>query len=148
MDKIKAVYLPHDMAYPMRYVIAPEIIETTGGETSLPTIMCIESRIKQQDILRDYLSKRGFRVLVLSDLERGLNRLRNNPPNGVIFMGEFARGVAGGIDVGVTCARIGLGVRVCRFAADHPEFCGMGCHVAGLVDCSASSVRLARDLRM
>ena len=26
MDKIKAVYLPHDMAYPMRYVIAPEII--------------------------------------------------------------------------------------------------------------------------
>ena len=28
MDKIKAVYLPHDMAYPMRYVIAPEIIGT------------------------------------------------------------------------------------------------------------------------
>jgi len=28
MDKIKAAYLPHDMAYPMRYVIAPEIIGT------------------------------------------------------------------------------------------------------------------------
>lgn len=59
-----------------------------AGDKSLPTLMCIESRVKQQDILRDYLSKRGFRVLVLSDVERGLNRLRNNPPNGVIFMGE------------------------------------------------------------
>jgi quinone-modifying oxidoreductase subunit QmoA len=28
MDKIKAAYLPHDMAFPMRYVIAPEIIGT------------------------------------------------------------------------------------------------------------------------
>jgi len=28
MDKIKAAYLPHNMAYPMRYVIAPEIIGT------------------------------------------------------------------------------------------------------------------------
>ena len=28
MDKIKGAYLPHDMAYPMRYVIAPEIIGT------------------------------------------------------------------------------------------------------------------------
>ena len=62
--------------------------EIAAEETSLPTIMCIESRTKQQNILRDYLSKRGFRVLVLSDVERGLNRLRTNPPNGVIFMGE------------------------------------------------------------
>jgi quinone-modifying oxidoreductase subunit QmoA len=28
MDKIKAAYLPHEMAFPMRYVIAPEIIGT------------------------------------------------------------------------------------------------------------------------
>ncbi|MBT4864551.1 MAG: protein kinase, partial [Planctomycetaceae bacterium] len=62
--------------------------EVATAETSLPTIMCIESRTKQQNILRDYLSKRGFRVLMLSDVERGLNRLRTNPPNGVVFMGE------------------------------------------------------------
>jgi serine/threonine protein kinase len=62
--------------------------ESVASEPSLPTLMCIESRTKQQSILRDYLSKRGFRVLMLSDVERGLNRLRTNPPNGVIFMGE------------------------------------------------------------
>lgn len=28
MDKIKAAYLPHEMAFPMRYVLAPEIIGT------------------------------------------------------------------------------------------------------------------------
>jgi serine/threonine protein kinase len=66
-------------------------ISTAKGplkEKALPTIMCIESRAKQQNILRDYLSKRGFRVLVLSDVERGLQRLRTNPPDGVILMGE------------------------------------------------------------
>ena len=57
-------------------------------EKPLPTIMCIESRAKQQDILREYLSKRGFRVLVLSDVQRGLQRLRTNPPDGMILMGE------------------------------------------------------------
>ena len=59
-----------------------------AGQRSLPTIMCIERRAKQQDLLRDYLSKHGFRVLVLSDLQRGLNRLEANPPECVVLMGE------------------------------------------------------------
>ena len=54
----------------------------------LPTIMCIESRMRQQDLLRDYLSKRGFRVLVLSDIQRGLSRLEKNPPDCIVMMGE------------------------------------------------------------
>ncbi len=53
----------------------------------LPTVMCIERRGKQQDILREYLSKRGFRVLVLSDVQRGLDRLKSSPPDCVILMG-------------------------------------------------------------
>jgi quinone-modifying oxidoreductase subunit QmoA len=32
MSKIKAAYLPHPMAYPMRYVLAPEIIGTPEAE--------------------------------------------------------------------------------------------------------------------
>jgi quinone-modifying oxidoreductase subunit QmoA len=32
MDKIKAAYLPHEMAFPMRYVLAPEIIGTDDAE--------------------------------------------------------------------------------------------------------------------
>lgn len=62
--------------------------ESPAAEKTLPTVMCIESRGKQQDILRDYLSKRGFRVLVLSDVARGLDRLRQSPPDCVILMGE------------------------------------------------------------
>ena len=44
--------------------------------------------MRQQDLLRDYLSKRGFRVLVLSDMQRGLSRLEKNPPDCVVMMGE------------------------------------------------------------
>ncbi len=33
MDKVPAAYLPHPMAYPMRYVIAPEIIGTPEAAT-------------------------------------------------------------------------------------------------------------------
>ncbi len=32
MDNIKAAYLPHEMAFPMRYVLAPEIVETGDGK--------------------------------------------------------------------------------------------------------------------
>ncbi len=32
MDRIKAAYLPHEMAFPMRYVLAPEIIKTEDGK--------------------------------------------------------------------------------------------------------------------
>jgi serine/threonine protein kinase len=55
---------------------------------NLCTVMCIEDRHKQQDILREYLSKHGFRVLVLSDMQRGLNRLKSNPPDCMVIMGE------------------------------------------------------------
>ena len=33
LSAVKAAYLPHDFAYPMRYVIAPEIIGTPEAET-------------------------------------------------------------------------------------------------------------------
>ncbi|HUU41562.1 MAG TPA: FAD-dependent oxidoreductase, partial [Desulfatiglandales bacterium] len=32
MDSVKAAYLPHEMAFPMRYVLAPEIIGTDDGK--------------------------------------------------------------------------------------------------------------------
>ncbi len=32
MDKVKAAYLPHDFAFPMRYVISPEIVGTDEGK--------------------------------------------------------------------------------------------------------------------
>jgi len=56
-------------------------------ERHLPTVMCIENRPKQQNQLREYLSKRGFRVLVLNDIDRGLSRLNSNPPDCIVLMG-------------------------------------------------------------
>jgi len=55
---------------------------------SLPTVLCVEHRTKQQNILREYLSKRGFRPLMVGDVERALGRLQSNPPDCVVFFGE------------------------------------------------------------
>lgn len=54
----------------------------------LGTIMCIEERHRQQDMLREYFSKHGYRVLVLSDLQRGLSRLQSSPPDCMVIMAE------------------------------------------------------------
>tara|TARA_R110002111_G_scaffold247140_2_gene310050 strand:+ start:51613 stop:53106 length:1494 start_codon:yes stop_codon:yes gene_type:complete len=51
-----------------------------------PTILCVEKRSKNQDVLRDYLTKHGYRVLILSDAERALNRIKENAPDCVVFM--------------------------------------------------------------
>lgn len=32
LDQLKAAYLPHEMAFPMRYVVAPQVIGTPEGE--------------------------------------------------------------------------------------------------------------------
>jgi serine/threonine protein kinase len=58
-----------------------------SDQASMPTVLCIEVRPKQQNVLRNYLSKRGFRVLMLADPERGLDRLKTNPPECIILMG-------------------------------------------------------------
>ncbi len=53
-----------------------------------PVIICVESRAKQQDALREYFTKHGYRVLVLTDPIRALNRVDSDNPAGVIFIGE------------------------------------------------------------
>ena len=52
------------------------------------TVMCIEGRTKHQDVLRTYLTKHGFRVLMLSDVQRGLSRLATSPPDCLILFGD------------------------------------------------------------
>jgi serine/threonine protein kinase len=59
-----------------------------GDAGPVHTIMCIEPRHKQQDFLREYFSKHGFRVLVLSDVQRGLARLKVTPPDCMVIMGD------------------------------------------------------------
>lgn len=53
-----------------------------------PVVICVETRSKQQDALREYFTKHGYRVLVLTDPIRALNRVDSDQPVGVIFIGE------------------------------------------------------------
>lgn len=61
---------------------------SAAANNALHTVMCIEDRHKQQDVLREYFSKHGYRVLVLSDLQRGLTRLKSSPPDCMVIMGD------------------------------------------------------------
>jgi quinone-modifying oxidoreductase subunit QmoA len=52
MDKMKAAYLPHPMAFPMRYVIAPEIIGTEEAKKCLEACKynAIDLEMKEETI--------------------------------------------------------------------------------------------------
>lgn len=59
--------------------------ERAGSSSDAKTILCVEPREKRQDILRDYFSKHGFRLLIVTDPDRALARVKNNPPDGLIL---------------------------------------------------------------
>ncbi|HLQ46991.1 MAG TPA: serine/threonine-protein kinase [Planctomycetaceae bacterium] len=60
-----------------------------GSVSSGPkTVLCVETRLKHQDLLRDYLAKLGYRVLMFGDLQRGLTRMRNNPTDCLLLMAD------------------------------------------------------------
>ena len=54
-----------------------------------PVVLCVEVRMKHQDVLRSYLTKHGYRVLMFSDISRAVTRvLSGNPPAAIIIMGD------------------------------------------------------------
>lgn len=61
---------------------------------TISTVLCVEHRIQQQDKLRDYLSKHGYRVLMLSSWDRALARIKSNPPDCVLVLGDSLSGDA------------------------------------------------------
>lgn len=77
-----------------------ELGGTPRGDThnGPKTVLCIETRPKHQDLLRDYLTKLGFRVLMMTDLQRGLTRLRSNPTDALLLMADsLSEGVSSGL---------------------------------------------------
>lgn len=90
-----AAELIHDLKGVLKYLGESNYeIKAVGNNSSeeksdstQTTILCVESRIQQQDQLRKHLGKRGYRVLVMGDLQRAVNRLQTNPPDCVLFMG-------------------------------------------------------------
>jgi serine/threonine protein kinase len=53
-----------------------------------PSVLCVENRPKHQDVLRDYFSRHGFKLILLSDLDRAIQRIRAQPPDCVLLMGD------------------------------------------------------------
>jgi quinone-modifying oxidoreductase subunit QmoA len=58
LDKVKAAYLPHEMAFPMRYVIAPEIIgtEEAGRVAAACPYGAVELQMAAQTVQLDVAS--------------------------------------------------------------------------------------------
>ena len=70
----------------------PNDLQPVASDAPPITIMCLEPRVKQQDMLREYFGKHGFRVLVLNDFRRGIQRLSNNPPDCMLLLSESLEG--------------------------------------------------------
>ncbi|WP_437225772.1 serine/threonine-protein kinase [Planctomicrobium sp. SH661] len=51
-------------------------------------VICVEHRPNRQDLLRQYFTKKGYRVLLLPDADRALSRLKSMTPKGVVFFGD------------------------------------------------------------
>ena len=59
-------------------------------KSSQQVIMVVESDIEMQNLFRDALKKAGYRVLVISDPERALDRIKDDAsPDLVIFNAQF-----------------------------------------------------------
>lgn len=88
---------PYDRLFPADDTATSGISDTSGDDAtksyaelkpSTPTILCVENRPKHQDTLRDYFTKHGFRVLLLSDAQRALSRLNATPPDALVLVGD------------------------------------------------------------
>jgi serine/threonine-protein kinase len=63
-------------------------VSTAPDKSSTETILCVEERVRQQDSLRKYFSKHGYRVLLLGDFQRALNRLQSDRPKALVLMSD------------------------------------------------------------
>ena len=64
-----------------------EVNKSEGREGAEHTVMVIESHSQMQNALRERLKRRGYRVLVISDVDRALERFEDGDPvaDGVVF---------------------------------------------------------------
>jgi len=65
------------------------IAEPPAEKSSQPTILCIENRPKHQDVLRDYFSRHGFKLILVGDIDRAIQRVNSTPPDCAVLMGDI-----------------------------------------------------------
>ena len=66
---------------------AAEVNQEEGREGANHTVMVIESHAQMQNALRERLKRRGYRVLVISDVDRAMDRFEDDNPvaDAVVF---------------------------------------------------------------
>jgi tRNA A-37 threonylcarbamoyl transferase component Bud32 len=99
---------PSELVFEMESIIrelggtaAPEPAKATGSAAATPaasdapaakgtqrTILCIENRPKHQDVLRDYFSRHGFKLILVGDIDRAIQRVNATPPDCAVLMGD------------------------------------------------------------
>jgi serine/threonine protein kinase len=62
--------------------------EIQKSDPDARVLLCVEPRPQRQDVLRDYFTKHGYRVLLLGDADRALMRLKTSPPDGILFFAD------------------------------------------------------------
>jgi len=68
--------------------------EDSGGfgdrtlKPSPPSIMCVEDRPNHQNALRDYFTRHGYRVLLLTDPQRAILRMASDPPEALLLIAD------------------------------------------------------------
>ena len=109
---------PAELIRDLRTIVGTrEPVEEVSGETPVvagqtsPTILCVENRLKQQDSLREYFNKHGYRVLLLRDIDRAIKRVEASPPSGIVLMadslGEDADAISAYNKAVVACRKSG-----------------------------------------
>ncbi|GIX04711.1 MAG: protein kinase [Planctomycetaceae bacterium] len=97
VDKLMAIdpheryQTPTEVIADLRRVLAGEEPVSNDRRSTTerhPVVICVEHRPRQQNALRDYLSKHGFRVLLMSDVQRALSRLDSDPPYGLLLVAD------------------------------------------------------------
>ena len=73
-----------------------EAVKTPDTEGAGKTVMLVESKIEFQDLIREKLKKRGYRVLVISDPQRALARFEpdEDPPADCVLFSAPELGAA------------------------------------------------------
>lgn len=86
---LQSVILELDETTKARETVAMQA--TAPQKTYEGVVMCVEDRTKRQDLLRDYFSKKNYRVMFFSDFLRAIQRLPQVNPDCLIVMGDTVR---------------------------------------------------------
>lgn len=80
---------PADVIVDLKGVLGQTAEPEPPAKPAQPTVICVETRPRQQDALREYFAKHSYRVLMLSDPQRALQRVKTEHPAALIVMAEL-----------------------------------------------------------